>query len=325
MADVVFLFKYSAKVPYEFSDAQMDQIAAACGGKVWRFETEKELLESGVQAEILYTWGATGDMPVAYCRNNPKLKWYHSFSSGMDAVMNSEIAGLPIIISGSSVVHGVTIAETVMGYILAYNRTLPFMWQKQREHVWGKGLTRPPTEAIGKTVGTVGAGAIGREVAKRAKAFGMRAIGLCRNPQSLPGHDYDEVLKHTQLDSLLGSSDYVVVAVPLNDSTRHLLGREQFARMKKSAVLINVARGGVIDQAALIDALREGLIAGAALDVTDPEPLPPDSPLWDMDKVMITPHISADAPIVSQFAVDFFCNSLKRYLAGQAVPNQMKP
>jgi phosphoglycerate dehydrogenase-like enzyme len=324
MADVVFLFKYSPRVPYEFSDAQVAQIAAACDGKVWRFETEKELLDSGVQAEILYTWGATGDMPVAYCRNNPKLKWYHSFSSGMDAVMNSEIAKLPIIISGSSGIHGYTIAETVLGYILAFNRTLPFMLKKQREHVWGKGLTRQPTEAIGKTIGTIGAGAIGREVAKRARAFGMKTIGLCRNPQSLPSNDYDEVLKNTQLDLLLARSDYVVVAVPLGETTRRLLGREQFARMKKNALLINVARGGVLDQAALIDALREGTIAGAALDVTDPEPLPPDSPLWDMDNVMITPHISADAPIVSQFAVNFFCDSLKKYLAGQPVPNQMK-
>jgi phosphoglycerate dehydrogenase-like enzyme len=322
MVDVVFLFQYSSRVPYEFNDAHVAQIAAACGGKVWRFETEDELMASGVKAEVLFSWGGTGDVPVAYCRSNPGLKWFHSFSSGLDAVMNSEIASLPIAISSSSGVQGPTIAETVMGYILAFNRTLPFMWQKQREHVWGKGLTRQPVEAFGKTIGTIGAGSIGREVVKRAKAFNMTTLGLCRHPGALPG--YDEVLPDSQMDQLLARSDYVVVAVPLTGATRHLIGKAQFAAMKPEAIFINVARGPVVDQAALIEALQAGTIAGAALDVTDPEPLPPDSPLWDMENVMITPHISADAPILSQWAVDFFCASLKRYLAGEPLPNRAK-
>lgn len=321
MANVVFLFKPSLKLPFYFTDAHMEQIANACGGKVWRFETEEELLKSGIQAEILYSWGGTGEMPLTYCKQNPNLKWFHSFSAGMDPLMKSEIASLPILISSSSGIHSITIAETVMGYILAYNRTFPFMFQKQREHVWAKGMTRMPMEAFGKTLGIVGAGAIGVELAKRAKAFGMYTIGLRRQPTPMPC--YDEMLSNANLDELLSRSDYVVVATPLTPETRHMIGKTQFAQMRPNAVIINVARGAVIDQEALIEALQNGAIAGAALDVTDPEPLPADSPLWDMDNVIITPHMSADAPILVQWATDFFCDNIKRYLAGETLRNQM--
>lgn len=182
-------------------------------------------------------------------------------------------------------------------------------------------MTRDPLEAFGKTLGVVGAGSIGREVAKQAKAFDMKTIGLRRNPQPMPF--FDEVLPRTQLDDLLSRSDYVVLATPLTPETRHMIGEAQFAKMKPSALFINVARGGVVDQEALIRALQNGVIAGAALDVTDPEPLPADNPLWDMENVIITPHMSADAPILVQIAVDFFCENIKRYRAGERLINQM--
>jgi D-2-hydroxyacid dehydrogenase (NADP+) len=322
MADVVFLFKPSAKVPFFFQDTHIRQIEAACGGRVWRFETEEELLRSGVFAEILFTWGGTGEMPAAYCLKNPKLRWFHSFSAGMDPVMSSEIAKLPILITNSSGIHSLTVAESVMGYILAWNRTLPFMLRKQREHVWAKGMTRDPVEAFGKTIGIVGAGSIGSEAAKRAKAFGMHTIGLRRHPAPTP--HFDEVLSNACLDDLLSRSDYVVLATPLTPETHHLIGAAQLRKMKPEAFLINVARGAVVDQEALVCALRDGVIAGAALDVTDPEPLPPESPLWDMENVILTPHMSADAPILTRLAVDLFCENIGRYLSGQPLRNQMQ-
>jgi phosphoglycerate dehydrogenase-like enzyme len=320
MADVAVLFKSSKKVPFEFTEEHLAQIAVASGGAVWRFGTEEELLGSGFKAEILFTWGGSGNVPERYCHTNDRLKWLHSFSAGMDPVMRSSIAALPIFITNSSGIHAVTISETVMGFIIAYNRTFPFMFQKQREHVWAKGMTRAPVEATGKTVGIVGAGAIGAQVAVRARAFGMRVLGLRRHPAPAP--NYDEMLVNDRLDELLARSDYVVIATPLTDETRHLIGTEQFKLMKKSALFINVARGGVVDQDALIAALREGEIAGAALDVTDPEPLPEDSPLWDMENVIITPHMSADAPILAQLAIDFFCAAIEKYKMGEALPNQ---
>lgn len=319
MANIVFLFKPSNHVPFYFTDKHFKQMAEAAGGEVFRFETEEELLASGKQAEIIACWGGTGKQPVKYCTSNPGLKWFHSFSAGLDPVMQSEIADLPIIISNSSGIHSVTIAETTMGYILAWNRTFPFMLQKQKEHVWAKGMTRTPYEAIGKTVGIVGAGSIGEEVAVRAKAFGMRTLALRRNPK--PSQFFDETFGSDGLNELLSRSDYVVVSTPLTPETRHMFSTEQFKAMKKSALFINVARGGVCDQDALINALQTGEIEGAALDVTDPEPLPVDSPLWDMENVIITPHMSADAPILVQLATDFFCNEIKNYLEGKPVKN----
>ncbi|MDR0576576.1 MAG: D-2-hydroxyacid dehydrogenase [Candidatus Accumulibacter sp.] len=319
MPDIAVLFKPSKKVPFEFTEEHLARIAVAGGGAVKRFETEEELLESGFAAEILFTWGGSGDMPEKYCRANGRLKWLHSFSAGMDPVMRSPIARLPIFITSSSGIHAVTISETVMGYILAHNRTFPFMFRMQRERVWAKGLTRDPVEAIGKTVGIVGVGAIGGQIALRARAFGMRVLGLRRHPAPAP--DYDEMFSGDRLAELLARSDYVVVSTPLTEQTRHLIGAARFGAMKKSALFINVARGGVVDQDALIAALRAGEIAGAALDVTDPEPLPEDSPLWDMENVIITPHMSADAPILARLAVDFFCAAIEKYGAGERPPN----
>ena len=319
MANVVFLFKPSSHVPFNFTKEQMNQISEACGGEVYRFETEDELLESGINAEILYTWGGTGEMPVRYCMGNPNLKWFHSFSAGLDPVMRSEIASLPIIISNSSGIHSITISESVMGYILAWNRTLPFMLKKQQEHIWAKGMTRQPLEAYGKTLGIIGAGAIGTELAIRAKAFGMHTLALRRNPIAM--ECFDKIYGSDGLEELLSRSDYVVIATPHTPDTHHMIGAKQFKTMKESALFINVARGGVVDQEALIDALQEGQIAGAALDVTDPEPLNTDSPLWDMENVIITPHMSADAPILAQLAIDFFCDEIKHFLAGEPIKN----
>ncbi|MDR1246664.1 MAG: D-2-hydroxyacid dehydrogenase [Clostridiales Family XIII bacterium] len=321
MANVVFLFKPTPKAPLVFSDRQFEQIAEAAGGEVRRFETEDELIASGVQAEILYTWGGSGDMPVRYCKGNLKLKWLHSFTAGVETLMKSEIADMPIIISNSSGIHSLTVAESVMGYILAWNRTFPFMFGKQREHVWAKGMTRQPTEAFGKTLGIIGAGAIGTEIAVRAKAFGMRTLALRRNPE--PKACFDEIYGADGLDELLSRSDYAVMSIPYTPETRHMIDAAQFKTMKNSALFINVARGGVVNQDALTEALQSGEIAGAALDVTDPEPLNPDSPLWDMENVIITPHIAADAPILTQLAVDFFCREIKHFLDGEPIANTM--
>ncbi len=319
MADIVILFKPSDKVPFYFSEEHIHKIRKACCGEVYLFETEQELLESGITADVLFTWGGSGIMPVTYCKKASDLKWFHSFSAGMDPVMNSDIAKLPILISSSSGIHSMTISEHVMGFILAHNRTFKFMFGKQQEHIWAKGMTRCPMEAFGKTIGIVGAGSIGSHIAKRARAFDMYVIGLRRN-RGANGY-FDELLGPEGLDELLSRSDYVVVSTPLTPETIHLINADRLAKMKCTALLINVARGPVIDEDALIEALREHKIGGAALDVFEEEPLSPDSPLWDLDNVMITPHMSADAPILTQLAIDFFCSSIEIYLKGGCLPN----
>ena len=172
----------------------------------------------------------------------------------------------------------------------------------------------------GKTLGIVGLGRIGSAVARRAKAFDMRVIATRRRPERL-SKDVDEVRGAEALPWLLGESDYVVLCTALTSETRHLIGAEQLRLMKRTAYLMNVGRGGLIDEGALVEALNGGEIAGAGLDVFEEEPLPPDSQLWDMPKVMITPHRAGDSPRSHERFMALFCENLQRYVAGEALLN----
>jgi phosphoglycerate dehydrogenase-like enzyme len=181
------------------------------------------------------------------------------------------------------------------------------------------------TEIWGSTVGIIGLGDVGMAVAERAKAMGCRVIGTRRSVSSAQKNagPVDELLPASEVNYLLRESDYVVLAAPLTPETHHLINGETLRLMKPTAVLINVARGGVVDEAALIAALKSGVIAGAALDVFDKEPLPKESPLWKMDNVFITPHISptSGSAIFMRRHVQLFNENLKRYLAGEPLLN----
>lgn len=165
----------------------------------------------------------------------------------------------------------------------------------------------------------VGAGAIGTDTARLCKAIGMYTIGIKRTVSPIEG--FDKVLPNTQLDLALERADFVVVATPGSEETFHLIDRERLAHMKPTGILINIGRGPVVDQAALIDALREGRIGGAALDTTEEEPLPSDSPLWDMPNVILTPHCSAVNDHYLDMAVDQFCELLRLYEEGKPLYN----
>ena len=323
MPDVVFLFETSAKVPFVFTEEDKKNIEEAAAGRVFCFPDEDSLLESGVEAPVLFTWCGTPPVPERYCEkaaSHGTLKWVQSFSAGMNPVDASPVLrNLPVLYTNASGIHGDTIGEHVLGMILAYNRTLPFFWGKQREHQWAKGATRQPYEAAGRTLGVVGAGSIGNKVAEKAKALGMKTIGLRRHPKEEPC--YDKVVGSDGLYGLLEESDYVVLATPLTASTFHMIDGEALAHMKKTALLVNIARGAVVDEQALIAALRANEIGGAALDVTEEEPLSPQSPLWDMENVMITPHMSADGEHLASRAVALFCENLRRYRAGESLRN----
>jgi phosphoglycerate dehydrogenase-like enzyme len=201
-------------------------------------------------------------------------------------------------------------------------------WPSQR---WRKSV---PQELRGATVGVVGYGSIGREVGRLARAFGMRVLGTRRGGTSetagyeLPaltgGDEPDRLYGSDQLLDMLPESDYVVLTVPYTSATHHLIDRRALGAMKPESVLINVARGSVVDETALIQALREGSVAGAALDVFEEEPLPNDSPLWKMDNVIISPHVAGFTPHYDDRATALFAENLRRYLAGKPLLNQVE-
>jgi D-2-hydroxyacid dehydrogenase (NADP+) len=242
----------------------------------------------------------------------------------VEELLDSELARSGVILATASGIHAVPIGEYVMGTMLAFAKGLPGAMRAQAERTWRPYLAE---ELYGKTVGILGLGAIGAYAAKLAKADGMRVLAIRRSvsrravgPEAVIA-DVDELLSPSDLPYLLSQADYVVIAVPLTAESRGLIGERELRTMKPTARIINISRGAVIDEAALVRALKEGWIAGAALDVFQEEPVPPDSELWGMDNVILTPHISGGTPVYMERAVALFCDNLRRYLAGEPLRN----
>jgi D-2-hydroxyacid dehydrogenase (NADP+) len=321
MADVLILYQKSDKVPMVLTSEHINKIRNAAKGIVECCKTEDEALEKGYDYEVLFLWGGSGEMPVKYCMQSKKLKWIHSFSAGVNPIMESDIITCPVILTNAKGIHGKTMALTTMGYIISFLRNFREIFEKQRKHVWSKQFSTPLRETSGLTVAVIGAGSIGTAVANYSKAFGMRTIGVKRNVYKIDG--FDEVIPLAQIEDAVREADFVVITLPLTQKTEHLFNRKLISCMKRSAYLINIARGKIVDESALIDALKEGTIAGAALDATEDEPLSPISPLWDMDNVIISPHCSADSTLYMDRAVDQFCKNLIRYDKGEQLLNEI--
>ena len=320
MTDVLILFGNRPDIPIKIEERHIQAVQAACSGRVYFCKSEEEALRDGVDAEVLFTWGGSGKMPEAWCAASKRLKWVNSFSAGVNPIMDGPISSLPIRLTNAKGIHGKTMGVTTMGYIISFLRHFPTMLRQQREHVWDK-TSVTFMEPTGLTVGIIGAGAIAGEVARLCKAMDMTVLGVKRTVTPL--EHFDRVYANGEMDQVLAVSDFVVVLTPLTDATRGLIGAAELARMKPTAVLINIARGPVVDTAALTDALRRGIIGGAALDAVDPEPLPADSPLWDMENVILTPHCAADSTLYMDRAMAQFCDNLARYEKGEPLFNEI--
>ncbi len=265
-----------------------------------------------------------GNVPVATIREAaPRLKWIQLTSAGADRLLNSGFVEQGITVTTVSGLHATPIGEFVIGAMLMWAKGAPRTMRAQLRHEWARFA---PTEFYGKTVGVVGLGNIGDEVARLAKAFGCRVLGTRRSATGRgPAPNVDLVLPAGDLHELLRESDYVAICVPLTPETGGLIGEAELRAMKPSAFLVNIARGPVIVEEALVRALREGWIAGAALDVFEREPLPPESPLWDLENAIVTPHVSGGTEIYNQRATEIFCDNLRRYLDGTAMRNVVDP
>ena len=267
------------------------------------------------EAEIIYGLFFPNDL----LSRAPKLKWIQTISAGVNRFTDADIWDSPVILTSASGIHATPIGEFVLGFMLMFAKQAPLFIRSQLKHEWIRLI---PAVLRDKTVGIVGLGHIGREVARLAKAFGMKVIATRRSASPSSRARYvDKMLPVRQLKQLLSESDYVVVATPLTPETTGLIGKPEFKAMKTNAYIINIGRGGIIDETALVQALDSGEIAGAGLDVTATEPLPPDSPLWDRDNVIISPHISGGMEDYMQQATDLFYENLRRYLGGQRLIN----
>jgi phosphoglycerate dehydrogenase-like enzyme len=257
----------------------------------------------------------------------PRLRWVHATSAGAGELVRK--AGLPaealerVAITTSSGVHAVPLAEFAILGLLAVAKELPRFASEQREKAWPE-IRRPLRELAGQTLFLVGLGDIGRETARLGKALGMRTVGFRRTKGPPPEH-VDEVHGPQRLTELAGGADAMVVSLPLTDQTEGMIDRAVIEALPPSCIFVNVGRGAVVDEPALVDALREGRIAGAALDVFATEPLPADSPLWTLPNVLVTPHAVALSARENERITELFCDNLRRFLDGRPLRNRVEP
>jgi phosphoglycerate dehydrogenase-like enzyme len=259
------------------------------------------------------------DGPLSFRELVPRmsaLRWIHSTGAGIDTFVTPELAQRGVVVTNSSGVYAPAMAEYAIAGMVAISRDFRRLIAQQDEGRWNHEPVAG-SELYGKRVGIVGYGATGRYLATICKAFGMDVSATKRRPIMIAGEPLDRVLPSEGLHELLAASDYIVVTASLNSTTRHLLGDAELRACKPGAVLVNVARGGVLDQDALLVALDEGRLAGAFLDVAEPEPLPPESPLWRHPRVIVTPHIAGGSPEGWSRTIDLFCDNLALYLSGE--------
>lgn len=279
-----------------------------------------EAVEAVRDAEVYFGFG----VPAAVLRAGPGLRWVHSGTAGVGGALAAEMLARDVLFTNSAGVHAPAMAETVVGMILHFARALDFAVRAQAAGRWDKarldGEDPPVREVAGSTVGIIGYGGIGREVATRALALGARVIATRRRRIEV---DEPVEIVHGEdgLERLLGESHYVVVSAPETPETRGLLDAARLGRMRRDAVLINVARGSLIDEAALADTLRKGRLRGAALDVFTTEPLPASSPFWRLDNVLITPHASAYTTRFWERERALIEENIERYLDGRPLRN----
>jgi phosphoglycerate dehydrogenase-like enzyme len=289
-------------------------------------EDERRWWEMIAGAEVLY--GLPGDSPSGLARAvrcASGLRWVQATSAGAgEQVSAAELTREElerVTVTSAAGVHAGPLAEFALLGLLAFTKDLPRLRADQQAHRWGH---YPVGELSGRTVLIVGLGQIGEEVARLAAAFGMRVIGVNRSGRADSPHVH-EVRTTSQLQDCMPEADAIVVSAPLTRETAGLIDAAAIARLRPGAILVNVGRGGVVDEAALIEALRGGRLAGAALEVFATEPLPGDSPLWDLPNVLVSPHTAGLSLREDERIVALFVENLGRYLRGEPLRNRVDP
>ena len=309
--------------------------AAAPGARIVTLSREGLTDEPVDDVEVLLRGWLSSDAFDRLLARAPRLGWVHSASAGVERALTPAAAERGLVITNARGVFSRPIAEYVLMMILAVSRRLPGLLELQRERTW------QPLEGVelrDVTVGIVGLGSIGRAVGALATAFGCRVIAVRRRSEAgaeaaatdEESRSFGEVMLERVggpegLPQLLADSDFVVLATPLTPETQNMIDAEALSVMKPGAWLINIARGGLVDERALLNALRDGAIGGAVLDTFRDEPLPPSSPFYDLPNVIVTPHTSWSSGRVLDRSVELFCDNLRRFAAGEPLLNVVDP
>lgn len=270
------------------------------------------------RADAIFHWSGPRALLHAAFLAHPGVGWVHSRSAGLDTVLFPELIASPVPLTNGSGVFSQSLGEFALAMVLYFAKDFPRMLRNQAAHRWQQFDV---DEIAGQTAGIVGYGDIGRAVARRLHAMGMRVLALKRHAPAGGDPLVEQFFNPNELHDLLGRSDYVIVSAPLTPETRHMVSDAAFAAMKPGAVVINVGRGPVIDQQALIAALNQKKIRGAGLDVFEHEPLPPDDPLWSVENVFISPHTADHTRDWLDQAMRFFLRQYDHFRSGEPLEN----
>ncbi|GCE48554.1 phosphoglycerate dehydrogenase-like enzyme [Thermosporothrix hazakensis] len=312
---------------FPFATASVQRFQQIVGEPVLCVTDPDAFLAQLHDAEILCSYW----VPDNWRQLAPKLRWLQATGAGIDNLQHTGILAPDsgVLVTTAVGIHAASIGEYVFGSMLMFNRSWPEMVRLQDRHIWPRSASwyrLQGRELAGQTLGVIGLGHIGRRVAQLGRAFGMNVVGTRRSAQ--PGDkdpDVDLLYPASDLLAMLAHCDYIVIAVPLTSATERMIGEAELRAMKRNAYLVNVARGQVIDEPKLIQALQEGWIAGAGLDVVAEEPLSAESPLFSLPNVIITPHIAGENIHYEKRLADLFAENLARYTAGQPLQNVYDP
>lgn len=315
---------------YEFAPADVARLKGALGPDALLLVSSQEELLEAVRAHPETDVVCGFRPPIEVLERAPRLRWIALASAGVEfALERGLVREHGPIVTNARGVHAVPIGEFVLGVMLQWARKWPELHDLQRAATWpdhGAWLRLRGTELDGMVLGVVGLGAIGRHVARLGRAFGMRVLAVRRTVRKEDDDaDVDALLPQARLAELLRAADYVVLCVPSTPETHHLIQAGTLALMKRTAFLVNISRGSVINEADLVVALRSGIIAGAGLDVFEVEPLPRTNPLWTLPNVIVAPHISGNTDRYSARLTDLFLDNLARLRAGQPLRNVIDP
>ena len=296
-------------------------------GAVFPLESLREAL-SDVEADLRVV--ATDDLDdcvslvtFAYDERflDADLEWIHSIQAGVDRFPFEALEAAETALTNSTGIHGDTVGETTLGYMLSFARGLHRYRDHERNHEWSRPPYDRPFSLADASVCVVGLGTLGRGIATRADALGMDVVGVKRTPTPVDG--VETVYPAGDLETAIADARFVALAVPLTEKTEGLIGAAELEAMRSDAVLINVARGPVVDESALVDALASDAIGGAALDVFETEPLPAESPLWAMEDVIVTPHVAAATRKYHRRIAALVRENARRHAAGEALTNRV--
>jgi phosphoglycerate dehydrogenase-like enzyme len=272
------------------------------------------------RADVLFDfdWMDPAGIPV----NAPRVRWVQATSSGIgEFLVSTRLAESGITFTTAAGVHAVPLAEFVVLGLLYVMKRVPYLRTMQAEHRWERYTTR---QLAGQRALVIGLGNVGRHIARTLAGLGMEVSGMSRTDRTKRASGVTRMIRRDGLEDALSGVDALVLSCPYTPETHHLIGAPQLASMRHDAVLVNVSRGAVVDQAALTEALRQGRLAGAVLDVFEKEPLPPEDPLWDLPNVLVSPHSASTVDAENAHIVDLFVENLGRYLEGRPLINRFE-